>query len=288
MQAAVAMQSSCTTAPKEAVPVPVMKHQSSTGVADSDPKLLLIASDQTATPISKLSTVGHAAASVSFAGLASQLQDSGMEEKRETRIKERIARRKEAGKVNRQAYRFLIHQIIPYKDQFVVLGESFYPRYIYANPYGYYGVGVAGSVVRGDRIFDGYRYTHAVIAGFDKNGSLVWDNTFEINDIKTFILEQFVRLDPEADKINLVYMFENNLYTKVISENKVLDGKKEVKVAAKNESDQIKAKTTIKSALEYWYGNNFIASGIQEVSSPRIGAEGGDRKVLFINKVRYQ
>lgn len=211
-----------------------------------------------------------------------------MKAKRENRIKERIARRKEAGKVNRQSYRFLVHQIIPYKDQFLVLGESFYPRYVYANPYGYYGVGIAGSVVRGDRIFDGYRYTHAVIAAFKKNGSLAWDNAFEMNDIKTFILEQFVRLDPEADKINLLYMFENNLYTKVISENKVLDSKKEVKVAAKNNSDQIKEKTTVKSALEYWYGNNFIATGIQVVSSPRIGGEGGDRKVLFINKVRYQ
>src|SRR5205085_2824428 len=52
-----------------------------------------------------------------------------MKAKREQRVKSRIERRKIKGKKIRLNYRFMVHELVPYKNQFVLLGEAFYPRY---------------------------------------------------------------------------------------------------------------------------------------------------------------
>jgi hypothetical protein len=211
-----------------------------------------------------------------------------MKVKREKRLKDRIARRLAQGKQTNKSYRFLVHELIPYENQILLLGESFYPRYIYANPYGYYGVGVAGSIVRGDRIFDGYRYTHASIISMNEKGKFNWDNSFEINDIKIYTLEQFVKLIPVQDNLELVYVFDNVLRTKTIHTNKVIEDKKEIPLKVKYDTDQVRDKSTESSTLNYWYNQHLIAYGIQTVREIVPGKGTQERKVLFINKLKYQ
>lgn len=211
-----------------------------------------------------------------------------MKPRREQHIKNRIENRKEKGKITNRSYRFLIHQLIPQNDQILLVGESFYPRYIYANPYGYYGVGVAGSIVRGDRIFDGYRYTHAMLVKLTQDGTILWDNAFEINDIKTFTLEQFVKVVPLNENIELTYLYESNLRTKSISQNRVIEPKNQVPLILNNEMDAVKDKDTESSSLDYWYNKHLIAHGIQTVREIIPGKGIQERKVLFINKLRYQ
>ena len=54
---------------------------------------------------------------------------SYMKAKREKRIKERIERRKIKGKKIKFNYRFLFHALIPYEDQYLLIGEAFFPTY---------------------------------------------------------------------------------------------------------------------------------------------------------------
>jgi hypothetical protein len=204
---------------------------------------------------------------------------------REKRVRERIARRRIRGKKIRFNYRFMVHELVPYKNQYVLLGEAFYPHYTSAGP-GYSGFFMPNtmgrnSYVRDGRIFDGYNYTHAVVMGFDNDGNLQWDNSFEINDVKTYTLEQFVKLEPHADKIDLLYMFRNELRTKVIQGNEVLEGKasETIRTGRQNEITRMDESNT--SRLDYWYGRYFYAYGVQDVFSP----ESGKRKVFFINKI---
>lgn len=211
-----------------------------------------------------------------------------MRAKKEARIKSRIERKKIKGKKIRFNYRFLVHEIIPYKNQFILLGEAFYPRYTSIDSRGYGGFFSpfvsSGSIVQNGRIFDGYYYTHAVVMCFDAHGKLLWDNSFEINDVKTFTLDQFVKLEVHPDKITLLYLFDNEIRTKIIKGDQVLEGKTSDPIRTKFENEVVKKEYSDRSKLEYWYGDYLYAYGVQEIVNPSQKAL-GKRRVFYINKV---
>ena len=218
-----------------------------------------------------------------------------MKARREQRVKERIARRKIKGRKLRFNYRFVVHELVPYKDQYIMLGEAFYPKYIYPNGGGSrrsffgpaYGINRGSSFMMQDgRVFDGYYYTHAVVIGFDSNGKLLWDNSFEINDVKTFELEQFVKLDVREDHITLLYFYDQKIRSKIINDNQVIEGKSIEPIQLKFETDRVKKTGTESTKLGYWYLHHFYATGIQTVSS---NADGVNqlRRVFFINKLTH-
>jgi hypothetical protein len=138
---------------------------------------------------------------------------------------------------------------------------------------------------RSDLIFDGFQYTHAVVIGFDKNGKLLWDNSFEINDVKTYDLEQFVKIYPHDKSISLLYLFENEIRNKIISNSDVLEGKSFNDIKMKFKDDQVKDKETETSKLDYWYDRHFFAYGVQQVHNLREPSVPSTRKVFFVNKI---
>jgi hypothetical protein len=213
-----------------------------------------------------------------------------MKAKREKRIKNRIERKKIKGKKIRFNYRFLVHELIPYNNQYILLGEAFYPRYTsmdrssytsffnpFVNP---------NAIIQNGRIFDGYYYTHAVVMCFDTNGNLIWDNSFEINDVRTFTLEQFVKLEVHQDKIALLYLFDNEIRTKIIKGDQVLEGKTTDPIRTMSENDIVKKEVSDRSKLEYWYDDYLYAYGVQEIINSS-GNGLGKRRVFYINKVTY-
>src|SRR6185369_11103368 len=52
---------------------------------------------------------------------------------RERRIKNRIERRKVKGKKSKFNYRLLVHELVPYNNQYILIGEAFYPHYTYSS-----------------------------------------------------------------------------------------------------------------------------------------------------------
>jgi hypothetical protein len=205
--------------------------------------------------------------------------------KRELRVKERIEHRRVNGKKIRFNYRFIVHEIVPYNGQFVLLGEAFYPRYVNMDHslYSFFNP-LPSNVgpIRNGRIFDGYRYTHAVVMGFDKNGKLLWDNSFEINDVKTLTLDQFVRLETQSDKIALLYVFDNKLRSKIIQGNNVIEGKTYYPLQDPSAKD-MRNERGVGSTLNYWYDRYFYAFGVQEINnSPNM-----PKRVFFLSKINY-
>ena len=205
-----------------------------------------------------------------------------MKAKQQKRVKERIERRTISGKKVKFNYRLLVHDLIEYNNQLMLVGEAFYPSYAYPrmgdSRFSFYD-----PQVRTNRVFDGYKYTHAVVIGFGKDGQLAWDNSFEINDVRTFQLQQFVKVHTEKDRILLMYIFENAIRTKIIYNEQVLEGKTtdpiQTGIPIKELSDE---STTDK--LDKWYGRYFYAYGTQTLISER----GPDRKIFFISKITYK
>ncbi len=213
---------------------------------------------------------------------------------RQNRIKERIERKKIKGKKARFNYRIVVHEFIPYRDHFLLLGEAFYPVYknsSYATGrampvyYGrYYG---DNSYQNQNFTFDGYRYTHAVSLGIAKNGRLLWDNSFEIKEVKSFTLDQFVHRVP-GNNLNLLYSYDNKLYSKIIEGTDVIEGKSEEQMKGKFVGDKIRRNSTNGHRLDYWYGQYLLSYGTQEIQNPHTVGVALSRKVFFVSKITFR
>lgn len=213
---------------------------------------------------------------------------SYMKAKREQRVLRRIERKKIRNKKIRFNYRLLVHELIRHDDQYILVGEAFYPKYRTDPTGGFFGSGwtINRGIHHSNLIFDGYRYTHAVIIGFDHKGNLLWDNSFEINDVMSFDLEQFVHVSGTNGKLILLYVFDNTIRSKIIRGNQVLEGKEQNEIQVSHTADE--AKGTQIGGMEKWYGDVFYTYGIQELIKKVPTKAPVVRKVFFVNKLVYE
>ena len=222
-----------------------------------------------------------------------------MSDRREKRVKQRIKRRKENGKRIRFNYRLAIHDIIEQDGQYVMIGEAYYPRYRsssggfanagYANNFG--GFSNNSSIPNNyNPYFLGYKYTHAVVVAFDKAGNVLWDNSFEINDVLTPYLIEYVKVkvDKTGKKAILIYLYNNVIKSKVIDHEKIVEGKTINPVKLTYETDKAKSTDKKMEGLEDWYGNALFAYGRQRIKNSGDTEVKGNRKIFYINKITYQ
>jgi hypothetical protein len=220
---------------------------------------------------------------------------SFMRIRKENRIKGRIARRTSKGKQAKFSYKLVLHDLIPYQNHFMLVAESYYPRYsyptysnrnFYNSAMGFNPYLNQNPTYRGDYVFDGFVYTHAAIAGFNRSATLLWDNSFEINDIKNMQLEQYVQVIPKENKIDLAYLFENTLHTKTIEDSLVIAPKKIIPIQQNNAEEDSPKKDGEANFLTYWYDEYLIASGVQRLRNKALGRFAVERRVFYINKVK--
>jgi len=207
-----------------------------------------------------------------------------MREKRKARIKRRIQRKKIKGKKLKFSYRLHVQDIIQQDEQNILIGEAYYPTYTSA-AYGMGGFYDPFTSRRSTQVFDGYKYTHAIIIGFDDEGNLLWDNSFEINDLKSFYLEEHVQVVFTNHNIVMLYLYDQQLKVKVIQEQDIIEGKFSESLKLKYDSDEIKGNDEELEGLEKWYDKTFYAYGVNRVKNLKDSDIELNRKVFFINKI---
>lgn len=193
------------------------------------------------------------------------------------------ARRLEAkGKEISYDYRLLVHDIIRKDSDYIMIAEAYYPEYhneTYVS-YDYYGRPVYNTYT----VFDGYRYTNAIIACFDSKGEMKWDNSFEIMNILTFDLKERVKIFFDGDDIVLTYSNEGNIASKIISGNEVVEGKQYTEIETNYSNDKLIS--DYNSDMEYWYGSYFISYGYQKIKNNLQSKS--KRTVFYFNKIAFQ
>lgn len=210
---------------------------------------------------------------------------SYMKAKRQRRVEERIKRRKIKGKKNKFNYRLLVHEVVELEGKYIMVGEAFYPKYSQSAYYGGYGYSLYGNQY--GMAFEGYKYTHAVVFGFDRRGRLIWDNSFEINDVVSFTLDQYVHMSHSEEEMALLYLYENEIRTKVIEENDVVEGKTFNELKLSFEDDIVDTTEDEYGELEKWYGGNLFVYGVHKIKNTKDEGVRLNREVFFINKIRY-
>jgi len=218
--------------------------------------------------------------------------------KRRERVSNRIDRKKIQGKKIKFNYRLLVHEIFKQGDDYIILGEAFYPKYsstgtyydVETSQFGNYG-GFRGLGRPNDYTptnFAGYRYTHAVVAAFNSQGEMIWDNSFEIEDVISFSLDQYVKASFTEEGIVLLYLYDNQIRSKIIRGSEVVEGKKFDDLKLTFEDDQVNNYLSTKvGGLEKWYGDTFVAFGVQRIKNLKDSGVELNRKVFYVNKVEY-
>ena len=230
--------------------------------------------------IAKIDELGnHNIAYYSYADLENFF--SYMTAKREARIKKRIERKKVKGKKAKFTYRMLVRDVVEKDGSYIMVGEAFYPRYGSNSFYG----GMTFSTFGGSH-FLGYRFTHAIVVGFDSSGKVLWDNSFEINDVEQFNLDPVINVSIEDEKVALLYLYDGEIRSKIIEDNEVIEGEPNQEIQLRNETDEVKNTTNEYGGMDLWYDKYFYAFGIQKLKNKNLNLP--DREVFFINKVTYK
>ena len=208
--------------------------------------------------------------------------------RRQARLRLRIDRR-EARSVAplRWHYRLLLHELVPLAGGgYALVAEVYYPHYRYNSYSGSLspvGSGPTGPYAS-SRVFDGYQTTHVVVCGFDRQGTLLWDNTFVVDNLRRYELEETVRLRPLEDgRLVLAYLDENKLRYKLINRAEATPNDLQVPLQTNGPSIVEKTTNTEQADLLPWFGSRFLASGYQKVRS----ATGAEREVFFLNSVVF-
>ena len=97
-----------------------------------------------------------------------------------------------------------------------------------------------------------------------------------------------MKLAPEKDRLVLLYLFDNVIRSKIIKEQEIIEGKTFDQLKMKFMDDVVKARDTESSILEYWYGQTFFATGVQQVRNTVDSGVQLNRRVFFINKIEYK
>ncbi len=208
--------------------------------------------------------------------------------KKRRRVEERIQRRKIKGRKIRYSYRLIVHDVVKYGDQYVMVGEAFYPKYGHSSLYGSFSPAVYAPM-NDIAYFIGYQYTHAIVIGFDKKGKLLWDNSFEIKDVVTFDLKQYVHVARSGDSFVLLYLYDNEIRSKVVHGSDIIEGKSydDLDMSFKDKYAEINSDSEY-GGLENWYGNILYAYGVERVRNARVPGMKPQRDIFFINKIVYK
>lgn len=208
-----------------------------------------------------------------------------MNERREQRVKERIERKRSKGKQPKFSYRLQVHDMIQRGDEYLMIAEAYYPRYSNYSTSSFGGYNYSGAQ-RYNPSFMGYKYTHAVVVSFDRNGNILWDNSFKIDDVETYTLNEFVAVSSSEDKVILMYLKDNIIRSKVIKGDEILEGRTFNPVRLAFANDEVKNRSPELEGLKTWYDQTMYAYGEQRIRNEYGTGGQVSRRVFYINKIK--
>jgi len=178
--------------------------------------------------------------------------------------------------------RLITHEIQVNNGQVIMTSEAYSPEY-HTNTqmsYDYYGRAFPTSY----QVFDGFRYSHAFIAGFDSSGNMAWNNGMEMRDILTKYLNRKLNCLFDNDETVLFYNANNKVAFKVIKGNNIIDNTTYTQLPLKRGTDQ--PLDEYLGTIEYWYDDYFIATGYQTIRNNYL--ESNKRNVFYISKMAFR
>lgn len=179
-------------------------------------------------------------------------------------------------------FQLLTHNIIKQDSIFILTLEAYYPEYHTERRYvyDYYGRMIPTYY----NIFDGYRYTNAMIACFDDAGELLWNNGIKIQNTLSYDLYPRVNIDEENTSLVLSYANEGNIVAKVINKDKIISNQEKYPVELRFNRDILINEED--ACIIKWYGEYYIYKSYQTIRNNT--RKKNKRTVFAITKLIYE
>jgi hypothetical protein len=176
----------------------------------------------------------------------------------------------------------LLHPLEKKNDEIIIVAESFFPQYHTENftDYDFYGRPFTNTY----SVFDGYRFTNSIIAGFDKSGKLLWDNAIDIRNLLSFELNPKVTCHEQGKYVVMAYQGDGKIASKIIQQNEIIEKLDFTPVELQYPNDKLISET--KSMMIPWYDNFFLSYGYQEIKNIAL-ERNNKRLVYYFNKIRF-
>jgi len=192
-----------------------------------------------------------------------------LSEDEQNEIAEKKAKAEKKDKVLVTSYNVNSHDILTDGRYYYYLGEAYYPV-----PTTQVSMGAINT------FFSGLQYTHSVLAKFDGNGNLLWDQCFPLHvSDRPIFLKYLVSATFVGNNIQLVYTDGRKLMKKLVANSDGHEVKSStVKLETDSEDEMVKKSNSTNLP---WYDNNFLVYGNQTVINQQTGER---RKVFAITK----
>ncbi|MCK4569608.1 MAG: hypothetical protein KAT76_04905 [Bacteroidales bacterium] len=196
-------------------------------------------------------------------------------------LRKKAEKQKSKGEEYSLDYTLLLHDVIPFMGNYVLLSEAYYPEYrtVTNMYYDYYGRPIPQTYT----VFDGYKYISGIAAAFSPDGQLVWDDGIEVRDILTFKLAKYLESHTSRGELAFFYSSENRLYYKIAGSLGSGSSLQNISIESKYKGDKVME--DLDSKMIHWYQNYFICYGYQKIKNNRIS--GGKRTVFYISKLAF-
>ncbi|UOR05590.1 hypothetical protein MUN82_00475 [Hymenobacter aerilatus] len=201
--------------------------------------------------------------------------------KRAVRLKVRGEQMRATNRHLRLHYRLLTHELLPTPEGYVLVGEVYNQRFRNTVPY----QPNTGMPLGAYNNTEGYYTTHAIVCGFDRQGNLLWDNTFVLQNARSYDLVEMVQLRPlpGGRRFVMAYLDEYRIRYKIIDGANASSNDLMVPVQTTLANAKEKANNATQQGMLAWYGSRFLAFGYQHIR----GANGASRDVYFLNAVAF-
>jgi len=133
-------------------------------------------------------------------------------------------------------------------------------------------------------IFDGFRYSHAYVAGFDSSGNMTWNNGMEMRDILTRYLNRKLNCVFEKEETVLFYNANNKIAFKKINGITVVDNTSYTTLPPKRGTDQHLDEYL--GSIQHWYDDYFVATGYESIRNNYM--ENNKRNVFYLTKLVFR
>ncbi len=209
---------------------------------------------------------------------------SYLPESQQKRIENKKERLEDKGKDLEISYNIAMHNIVRCNEDYLFIGEAYYPTYHQETT----TKTVNGTTsTQYKQVFDGYQYTHAVIAKFNKKGELLWSQCFKLNpNEKPKYVERYIRIaGQKQNSIKLVFAIGSQIFGKEFDFDGNIISEETAEINGLSENDDVKSSN---SKIVYWYDQYFLSYGYQRIKNKIDSDTKRNRQVIFVNKIKFE
>lgn len=194
------------------------------------------------------------------------------------RVAAKVERKQDAGKDVNLRFLVLVHDLVERGDELVVVAEACYPEYqTHTRTVTTTVNGVTTTSLQTYTVFVGWRYTHAVVAGFSRTGELAWDQSIDLGNILLPVLTRRTRVAVDGERIGLVYAVGNRVLSKAVDGEAVVDVVEGRDARLREEG----VRRAWASESAWWHDQVFLVWGLQKVEG-----DPATRRVLAIGTMK--